>query len=93
MGETIRRSFIGTWMGENSELGMYVDDIKKAGNKQNMARMRKKLMKNVDIDEPTSFIDHVYLICTQHKFLEVELLSHSVGCARNKLLFRTVTCS
>ena len=29
------------------------------GWKQNMALMWKKLMKNVDIDEPTSFIDHV----------------------------------
>ena len=32
-----------------------VDDIKKAGKKQNMAPMWKKLMKNVDLDEPTSF--------------------------------------
>ena len=43
----------------------YVDDIKMARKKQNMAPMRKKLMKNVDIDEPTSLLDHVYLGCTQ----------------------------
>ena len=30
-----------------------------------MAPMWKKLMKNVFIDEPTSFLDHVYLGCTQ----------------------------
>ena len=35
-----------------------VDDIK-------MAPMWKNLMKNVDIDEATSFLDHVYLGCTQ----------------------------
>ena len=33
---------------------------KKAGKKQNMAPLWKKLMKNVDVDEPTSFLDHGY---------------------------------
>ena len=45
-------------------LSVYVDDIKMAGKKQNLARMWKKLMKNVDIEEPTSFLDRVYLGCT-----------------------------
>ena len=35
------------------------------GKKQNMAPMWKKLMKNAGIDEPTSFLDHVYLGYTQ----------------------------
>ena len=48
-------------------LSVYVDDINMAGKKQNMALMWKKLMKNVDIDEPTSFLDHVYLGCTQRE--------------------------
>ena len=39
-------------------LTVYVDDIKMAAKKQNMAPMWKKLMKNVDFDEPTSFLDH-----------------------------------
>ena len=43
---------------------VYVD-IKMAGKKQNMGPMWKKLMKNVDLDEPTSFLDRVYLGCTQ----------------------------
>ena len=38
-----------------------------SGKKQNVPRMRKNLMKNVDIDEPTSFLDHVYLGCTQRE--------------------------
>ena len=38
-----------------------------AGKKQNMASMWKKILKNVDIDEPTSFLDHVYLGCTQRE--------------------------
>ena len=29
-----------------------------AGKKQNLAPMWKKLMRDVDIDEPTSFLDH-----------------------------------
>ena len=32
-----------------------------AGKKQNLVPMCKKLMKDVNIDEPTSFLDHVYL--------------------------------
>ena len=32
---------------------------------QNMALMWKKLMKNNDLDEPTSIFDHVCLGCTQ----------------------------
>ena len=46
-------------------LSVHVDDIQMAGKKQNLAPMWKHLMKNVDIDEPTSFLDHVYLGCTQ----------------------------
>ena len=48
-------------------LSGYVDDIKMAGKKQNLAPMCWKLMKNVDIEEPTSFLDHVYLGCTQRE--------------------------
>ena len=33
---------------------------KKAGKKQNVAPMWKNLMKNVDIDEPTSFPDSTW---------------------------------
>ena len=48
-------------------LSVYVDDIKMSGKKQNLAPMWKKLMKNVDIDEPTPFLDHVCLGCTQRE--------------------------
>ena len=45
-----------------------VDDIKKkAGKKQNLAPVWMKLMKNVDLHEPTSFLDHVYWRCTQRE--------------------------
>ena len=43
---------------------MYVDDIKLAGEKQNIDPMWKVLNKEVDLGEPTSFLDHVYLGCT-----------------------------
>ena len=45
---------------------MYVDDIKLAGKKQNLDPMWK-LLKEVDLGEPTSFLDHVYLGCTQRQ--------------------------
>ena len=42
-----------------------VDDIKLAGKKQNTNPMWKELNKEVDLGEPTSFLDHVHLGCTQ----------------------------
>ena len=38
-----------------------------AGNKQNLAPIWKKLMKNADLDEATSFLDHVYVGGTQRE--------------------------
>ena len=46
---------------------MYVDDIKLTGKKQNIVPMWKVLNKEVDLGEPTSFLDHVYLGCTQRQ--------------------------
>ena len=48
-------------------LSVYVDDIKLAGKKQNIDPMWKVLNKEVDVGEPTSFLDHVYLGCTQRQ--------------------------
>ena len=48
-------------------LSVYVDDIKLAGKKQNIDPMWKVRNKEVDLGEPTSFLDHVYLICTQRQ--------------------------
>ena len=48
-------------------LSVYVDDIKLAGKKQNLDPMWKVLNKEVDLGEPTSFLDHVYLGCTQRQ--------------------------
>ena len=44
---------------------LYVDDIQSAGKKQNLDPMWKVLNKEVDLGEPTSFLNHVYLGCTQ----------------------------
>ena len=48
-------------------LSVYVDDIKFVGKKQSMFPMWNKVMKHVDLGEPTSFLDHVYLGCTQRE--------------------------
>ena len=40
---------------------------KMAGKKQNIDPMWKVLNKEVDLGEPTSFLDHVYLGCTQRQ--------------------------
>ena len=46
---------------------MYVDDIKLAGQKQNIDPMWKVRNKEVDLGEPTSFLDHENLVCTQRQ--------------------------
>ena len=78
--KAIRESYIGTWLGKvfNWEcffvnrttgqfLSVYVDDIKMAGKTENMKSTWKIIMKDVDLGEPTSFLDHVHLGCTQRK--------------------------
>ena len=42
-------------------LSVYVDDQKLAGKKHNINPMWTVLNKEVDLGEPTSFLDHVYL--------------------------------
>ena len=41
-------------------LSVYADDIKLAVKKQNINPTWKILMKDVDLEEPTSFLDHVH---------------------------------
>ena len=48
-------------------LSVYVDDIKLASKKQNVNPTWKILMKDVDLGEPISFLDHVFLGCTQRE--------------------------
>ena len=48
-------------------LSVYVDDLKFVGKKQNIDPMWKVPNKEVDLGEPTSFLDHVYLGCTQRQ--------------------------
>ena len=48
-------------------LSVYMDDIKLTGKTQNMNPMWKVLNKEVELGEPTSFLDHVYLGCTQRQ--------------------------
>ena len=46
---------------------MYVEAIKLAGKKQNLDPLWKLLNKEVDLGKPTSFLDHVYLGCSQRQ--------------------------
>ena len=48
-------------------LSVYVDNIKLAGKTENLELTWKILMKDIDLGEPTSFLDHVYLGCTQRE--------------------------
>ena len=46
-------------------LSAYVCDIKRAGKTENINPTWNILMKDVDLGETTSFLDHVYVGCTQ----------------------------
>ena len=48
-------------------LPVCVDDIKLSGKKQNINPMWLLLNKEIVMGEPTSFLDHVYLGCTQRQ--------------------------
>ena len=50
---------------DNEAVDVYVYDIKLDGKKQNIDPMWKVLNKEVHLGELTSFLDHVYLGCTQ----------------------------
>ena len=78
MGKAILDSSVGTRLGKvlnweclfvNRAKGLFlsvnVDDIRMAGRTENIKPTWKNLMKDVDLEEPTSFLDHVYLGCTQ----------------------------
>ena len=80
MGTPIWESSIRTRLGKvpnweclfvHSEKGLfsyvYVDDIKLAGKTENIEPTWQILMEDVDLGEPTSFLDHVYLRCTQRE--------------------------
>ena len=51
-------------------LSVYVDDIKLAGKKQSLDPTWKLPNKEVDMGEPTSSLDHVYLGCTQRQCVD-----------------------
>ena len=78
MGKQFEKILLKTWMGKGFQLGMlFVKKVyshlcmwmtsKLAGKKQNINPMWKVLNKEVDLGEPTSFLDHVYLGCTQRQ--------------------------
>ena len=56
-------------------MSVYVDDKKKAGQKQNTDPMWKVLMKVVDLGEPTSFFDHVYWVALNESAKRAKILS------------------
>ena len=53
---------------------MYEDDINMTGKKQNIAPMWKNLMKYIDLVEPTSSLDHIYLGCTERECKPNEII-------------------
>ena len=80
VGKAIWENPIEVRLGEGFQLGMLIRTPwksvvlicvcgwhKLAGQKQNIDPMWKVLNKEVDLGEPTSFLDHIYLGCTQRQ--------------------------
>ena len=86
MGRAIWENPFETWLGENSKLGMSLSTSWKRiilicvcgwlkfGWKENLDPMWKLLNKEVDLGEPTSFLDHVYLGCTPRQCKKAKIL-------------------
>ena len=55
-------------------LSVYVDDIEVAAKTQNKAPMWKTMLKVVDLGEPTTFLDNMYLGCTQRECKQNEIV-------------------
>ena len=53
---------------------MHVDDIKLAGKTQNIEPTWNILMEEVDLGEPTSFLDHVYLVALKESVKLITIL-------------------
>ena len=80
-GKGNSRKFYWNTVGWSSKLGMFICRPRKrtilvcvcgrhkklAGKKQDLDSMWKLLNKEVDLGEPTSFLDHVYLGCSQRQ--------------------------
>ena len=74
-------------------LSVFVDDIKLAGKKQNIDPMWELLKKEVDLGEPTYFLDNVHMGCTQRqcqisKNLRVSSCSNDMEGHANKCVAR-----
>ena len=81
MGKAIRKRFCLKTVGKKFQIGnacMWTD-MKLSGKKQNLDPMCKILVKDVDLGEPTSFLDHVYLGCIQRECQIIHLLREKSG--------------
>ena len=87
VGMTVRGSSIGIWVGKSTKLWMFVCSWKtriiligfRGWNENGWKEPEhglhvENLMKNVVLDEPTSFLDHVSLECTQRECQPNEVL-------------------
>ena len=68
-------------------LSVYVDDIKLAGKTENIEPTWTTIMKDVDLGEPTSFLEHVHLGCTQR---ECKPNQTYVGCTQREYISKDI---
>ena len=99
-GKDSSKKFYGDWDGRkvpNWEclfvlrkqwlfLSVHVDDFKMDGRKQNLRPKCKKWMKLADLGEPTSFLDHLYMGCTQREAERKHIWTGTERCLKHEFL-------
>ena len=79
MGKKIGRRVVETEFEKSTNLGMYVhhkselflsvyvDDLMMVGKKSILGPLRTRLQKDIDLEDPTPFLNHVCVGCTQRE--------------------------
>ena len=59
----VKKGYFHLYVDDN-KFPLFLDDNKLTGKKQNIDTMWKVTNNEIDLGEPTSSFDHVYLVCT-----------------------------
>ena len=73
---------------QSLSLSVYVDDIKMAGKKHNLAPMRNILMKHVDLEKATTLLDQEWLGCANANVNRTQISSTSAEMFGSRIFAR-----
>ena len=73
---------------QSLSLSVYVDDFKMAGKKHNLAPMRNRLMKHVDLEKATTLLDQEWLGCANANVNRTQISSTSAEMFGSRIFAR-----